>query len=79
MLGFRIDPKERLQSVHKELFSLQKVYGQVPLFGVQFTVGEQVDVIVTRLQHSSQKTYTQHNNADIFTPVQEFRFPHWYF
>lgn len=42
VLGFRIDPKEKLQSVHKELLSLQKVYGQVPLFGVQFKVGEQV-------------------------------------
>jgi len=43
VLGFRIDPKEKLQSVHKELLSLQKVYGQVPLFGVQFKVGEQVE------------------------------------
>ncbi|PSN44632.1 Bardet-Biedl syndrome 5 protein [Blattella germanica] len=40
VLGFRIDPKEKLQSIHKELISLQKVYGQVPLFGVQFKVGE---------------------------------------
>jgi len=46
VLGFRIDPKEKLQSVHKELLSLQKVYGQVPLFGVQFKVGEQVGVRV---------------------------------
>lgn len=43
VLGFRIDPKEKLQSVHKELLSLQKVYGQVPMFGVQFKVGEQVE------------------------------------
>lgn len=42
VLGFRIDPKEKLQSVHKELVSLHRVYGQVPLFGVQFRVGEQV-------------------------------------
>ena len=58
MLGFRIDPKEKLHSVHKELLSLQKIYGQVPLFGVQFKVGEQVGVIVTRLQSSSHKTCT---------------------
>jgi hypothetical protein len=44
VLGFRIDPKEKLQSVHKELLSLQKVYGRAPLFGVQFKVGEQVSV-----------------------------------
>lgn len=43
VLGFRIDPKEKLQSVHKELLSLHRVYGQVPLFGVQFRVGEQVE------------------------------------
>jgi Bardet-Biedl syndrome 5 protein len=58
VLGFRIDPKEKLQSVHKELLSLQKIYGQVPLFGVQFKVGEQVGVIVTRLQQARQETYT---------------------
>jgi hypothetical protein len=53
VLGFRIDPKEKLQSVHKELLSLQKVYGQVPLFGVQFKVGEQVNNINKNLRERS--------------------------
>lgn len=51
VLGFRIDPKEKLQSVHKELLSLQKVYGQMPLFGVQFKVGEQVNNSSVNIVH----------------------------
>lgn len=51
VLGFRIDPKEKLQSIHKELLSLQKVYGQVPFFGVQFKVGEQVSMKAAHVFH----------------------------
>lgn len=36
MLGFRIDPIERLQDVCKEVQSLHKVYAASPIFGVEF-------------------------------------------
>ncbi|KAL4222449.1 Bardet-Biedl syndrome 5 protein [Mactra antiquata] len=36
VLGFRIDPVEKLQQVHKELLSLHKVYSNCPVFGVEF-------------------------------------------
>jgi len=38
ILGFRIDPAERLNDVYKELLSLHKVYSVTPIFGVDFTV-----------------------------------------
>ncbi|KAH3719594.1 Bardet-Biedl syndrome 5 protein homolog [Dreissena polymorpha] len=36
VLGFRIDPVEKLQQVHKEIQSLHKVYSACPVFGVEF-------------------------------------------
>mmetsp|Transcript_18304 Transcript_18304/g.42618 ORF Transcript_18304/g.42618 Transcript_18304/m.42618 type:complete len:354 (-) Transcript_18304:203-1264(-) len=38
ILGFRIDPAERLNDVFKELVSLHKVYSATPIFGVDFVV-----------------------------------------
>jgi Bardet-Biedl syndrome 5 protein len=36
VLGFRIDPQERLHEVHKEISSLYAVYSEAPIFGVNF-------------------------------------------
>ncbi|WAQ95075.1 BBS5-like protein, partial [Mya arenaria] len=36
VLGFRIDPVEKLQQTHKEIQSLYKVYSACPVFGVEF-------------------------------------------
>lgn len=36
VLGFRIDPVEKLQQVHKEIQSLHKVYSNCPVFGVEY-------------------------------------------
>jgi len=41
-LGFRIDPKDRLRSVTKELSSLFRIHSQAPEFGVHFVTTEQV-------------------------------------
>lgn len=41
VLGFRIDPPEQLLAVHKELVALQQVYGSCPIFGVEYSWGEQ--------------------------------------
>ncbi|XP_068244808.1 Bardet-Biedl syndrome 5 protein homolog isoform X2 [Palaemon carinicauda] len=38
VLGFRIDPSEKLHEVHKEISSLYNVYSQSPVFGVEFIV-----------------------------------------
>eukprot|EP00753_Platysulcus_tardus_P008187 PLAT1577.1.p1 GENE.PLAT1577.1~~PLAT1577.1.p1 ORF type:complete len:346 (-),score=153.88 PLAT1577.1:76-1113(-) len=38
VLGFRLDPVERLQSVFKEIAALYKVFSVSPIFGVDFLV-----------------------------------------
>ena len=45
MLGFRIDPVEKLQSTVKEIQSLHKVYSACPVFGVEFEEEEKVDTV----------------------------------
>ncbi|CAG7732330.1 unnamed protein product [Allacma fusca] len=36
VLGFRIDPKEKLYGVHKTLLSIHETFNQYPVFGVDF-------------------------------------------
>jgi hypothetical protein len=36
VLGFRIDPAEKLADIQKELLSLHKIYSVTPVFGVDF-------------------------------------------
>ncbi|XP_045594145.1 BBSome complex member BBS5 isoform X2 [Procambarus clarkii] len=38
VLGFRIDPLEKLHEVHKEINALYSVYSQCPVFGVEFVL-----------------------------------------
>lgn len=40
--GFRIDPNDRLMSVHKELASLHQIFSVNPIFGVDFVVEDKV-------------------------------------
>ena len=42
MLGFRIDPVEKLNEVMKEIHSLFRVYSANPIFGVQYQVEDRV-------------------------------------
>ncbi|XP_050438176.1 Bardet-Biedl syndrome 5 protein homolog isoform X2 [Adelges cooleyi] len=43
MLGFRIDPKDRLKTVTKELSSLARIHIQAPEFGVHFVTADQAE------------------------------------
>ena len=36
ILGFRIDPVEKLQEIQKEIASLHKLYSSTPIFGIQY-------------------------------------------
>ena len=45
MLGFRIDPVEKLNEVMKEIHSLYRVYSANPIFGVQYQVEDRVSEI----------------------------------
>ncbi|CAH1238545.1 Bardet-Biedl syndrome 5 protein-like isoform X1 [Branchiostoma floridae] len=40
VLGFRIDPTEKLQEVVKEIQSIHKVFSENPIFGVEFELEE---------------------------------------
>ncbi|KAI0210261.1 Bardet-Biedl syndrome-like protein 5 [Lamellibrachia satsuma] len=42
VLGFRLDPVEKLHEVVKEIQSLHKVYSSCPIFGVEFEVEEKL-------------------------------------
>ena len=37
ILGFRIDPAERLEEITKEIISLHKTYSECPIFGVEYS------------------------------------------
>ena len=35
ILGFKVDPEEKLKEMTKEILSLMKVYGSCPIFGIE--------------------------------------------
>jgi len=45
VLGFRIDPVEKLNEVMKEIHSLYRVYSANPIFGVQYQVEDRLEPI----------------------------------
>lgn len=49
VLGFRIDPQDKLHEVHKELSSLYAVYSQTPNFGVNYDVKAMVSAVVVNV------------------------------
>ena len=54
ILGFRLDPEERLQEIHSELRSLYRVYALNPVFGIEFTVEEKPDAAEKRLAERTE-------------------------
>ncbi|CAG2197738.1 BBS5 [Mytilus edulis] len=53
VLGFRIDPVEKLQGTVKEIQSLHRVYSSCPIFGVEFETEERLqgeDLTVENIQ-----------------------------
>lgn len=45
MLGFKIDPEEKLKDAFKEINSLYKVYSASPIFGVEFELEDRVSLV----------------------------------
>ena len=58
VLGFRIDPQEKLKEIYKELQSLHKTYSTKPVFGVDYTKSEE------KARSASD------DDQDIVTPIQ---------
>ena len=44
VLGFKIDPVDKLQDALKEINSLHKVYSANPIFGVEYEMEEKVGI-----------------------------------
>ena len=65
MLGFKIDPVDKLQDALKEINSLHKVYSANPIFGVDYEMEEKVSI---QAQHesmvASQKEHRHLNQAN---------------
>ena len=48
ILGFRIDPYEKLTEVFKEIKTLHQVYSTTPIFGIKYTIEEKPQSIADR-------------------------------
>eukprot|EP00882_Tetradesmus_deserticola_P002849 GHRQ01003030.1.p1 GENE.GHRQ01003030.1~~GHRQ01003030.1.p1 ORF type:complete len:353 (+),score=131.66 GHRQ01003030.1:772-1830(+) len=59
VLGFRVDPKETLEYVHKEMSSLLQAYANCPLFGVEYDVNAGAE---------SQAVKPLEGDADVLEP-----------
>ncbi len=44
VLGFRVDPVEKLKDVVQEIHSLYQVYNACPVFGVEYAVEDEVSL-----------------------------------
>lgn len=42
ILGFRVDPYEKLAEVYKEMRTMHDVYAHTPIFGIKYTIEEKV-------------------------------------
>ncbi len=42
VLGFKIDPEDKLKETYKEINSLYKIYSTTPIFGVEFEMDDRV-------------------------------------
>jgi Bardet-Biedl syndrome 5 protein len=52
ILGFRVDPQEKIAEVFQEIHSLFQIYSVGPLFGVDFTIESEAPNIEQLLQPS---------------------------
>lgn len=43
VLGFRIDPYEKMKDIVQEIHSLYQVYQASPIFGVEYDLDDQVE------------------------------------
>ena len=50
ILGFRVDPQDRIAEVFQEIHSLFQIYSVGPLFGVDFTIEAEAPNIEQLLQ-----------------------------
>jgi Bardet-Biedl syndrome 5 protein len=72
VLGFRLDPVERLQDIYKEVVSLWKVHSVTPLIGVDF----QIESVPSNLAANTVKR--MQDGADVVQQVASDAFAAYY-
>ena len=66
VLGFRVDPQEKLDQLYKEISSLHKIYSDNPIFGVDYNRTEKVKANITQSYYKSNRFYTFMTYIGIF-------------
>jgi len=70
ILGFRVDPQERMKEVFKEIQSLWQVFSVNPIFGVDYSVEEKAQSLssltVQRAQDDVEVVESEADNVDTF-------------
>mmetsp|Transcript_34818 Transcript_34818/g.66496 ORF Transcript_34818/g.66496 Transcript_34818/m.66496 type:complete len:356 (+) Transcript_34818:135-1202(+) len=71
ILGFRVDPQEKMQEVYKEIHSLWQVFSVNPIFGVEFVVEDKPENIhkltVKTAQDNVEIVNQDEDHPDVFT------------
>lgn len=57
VLGFKIDPVDKLQDALKEINSLHKVYSANPIFGVDYEMEEKVIMLMISIMMTRYESY----------------------
>ena len=66
VLGFRVDPTEKLEQVYKEISSLHTIYSETPIFGVEYSKMDKVTLFMTTgLLFSTVQLYIPHTSLHI--------------
>ena len=58
VLGFRVDPQEKLEQVYKEISSLHKIYSDNPIFGVEYSRTDKVSNMAILSKWVAKKKFT---------------------
>lgn len=77
MLGFKIDPVDKLQDALKEINSLHKVYSANPIFGVEYEMEEKVSVHSTGSHRNMRMRWAHVVVKALFCPNTDFSRSLW--
>lgn len=80
VLGFKIDPVDKLQDALKEINSLHKVYSANPIFGVEYEMEEKVTagrLSVVNSQKGNVNCFPSSHVTALFYPNSGFSLSRW--
>ncbi|EDX15774.1 GD15141 [Drosophila simulans] len=71
VLGFRVDPAERLNELFKELSSLHTIYGEQPNFGIQYNANDARRRLEAAAEEAAQASQFKVDNFEELDERQE--------